>query len=112
MVAADLAELRGPTPGVVELPHRLHWQPNRRVDPAPTTAHRPPARRRVTSEEFQAEVARLALVVASRHGFALAGGHALIAHGVVDRPTEDVDLFTDQTGGSLPPRSPGTPATG
>lgn len=53
----------------------------------------------MTSEEFQAEVARLALVVASRHGFALAGGHALIAHGVVDRPTEDVDLFTDQTGG-------------
>jgi predicted nucleotidyltransferase component of viral defense system len=53
----------------------------------------------VTPEDFHAEVARLALVVASRHGFALAGGHALIAHGVVDRLTEDVDLFTDQTGG-------------
>ncbi|MDG4766170.1 nucleotidyl transferase AbiEii/AbiGii toxin family protein [Solwaraspora sp. WMMD406] len=53
----------------------------------------------MTPEEFQAEVARLALAVARRHGFALAGGHALIAHGVVDRPTEDVDLFTDQAGG-------------
>ncbi|MFV2099088.1 MULTISPECIES: nucleotidyl transferase AbiEii/AbiGii toxin family protein [unclassified Micromonospora] len=53
----------------------------------------------MTSEEFQAEVARLALAVAQRHGFALAGGHALIAYGVVDRPTEDVDLFTDQSGG-------------
>lgn len=51
--------------------------------------HHPP------TETFQTEVARLALAVASRHGFALAGGHALIAHGIVSRPTEDVDLFTN-----------------
>jgi hypothetical protein len=32
VLVADLGELRGPTTGVVELPHRLFWQPNRRVD--------------------------------------------------------------------------------
>ena len=32
MVTADLGELHGPTGGVVELPHRLFWQPDRRVD--------------------------------------------------------------------------------
>ncbi|MDG4770948.1 nucleotidyl transferase AbiEii/AbiGii toxin family protein [Solwaraspora sp. WMMD792] len=57
-------------------------------------------------------MARLALGVAQRHGFALAGGHALIAYGVVDRPTEDVDLFTDQSGSILPPPSPATPGIG
>jgi hypothetical protein len=29
---ADLTELHGPTSGVVELPHRLFWQPDRRVN--------------------------------------------------------------------------------
>ena len=32
MVAPDLSELTGPTSGVVELPLRLFWQPNRRVN--------------------------------------------------------------------------------
>jgi hypothetical protein len=32
VVVADLTELRGPTSGVVELPHRLFWQPDRRVN--------------------------------------------------------------------------------
>lgn len=50
-------------------------------------------------DAFQANVARLALLAARAHGFALAGGHALIAHGVISRPTDDVDLFTDKTGG-------------
>ena len=50
-------------------------------------------------DPFQAEVARLALAVARDHGFALAGGHALIAHGLVSRPTEDIDPFTDESGG-------------
>jgi hypothetical protein len=46
--------------------------------------------------ELQREVATIALRTAARHGFALAGGNALIAHGIVDRPTDDVDLFSDQ----------------
>jgi hypothetical protein len=41
-------------------------------------------------------VATIALRTAGRHGFALAGGNALIAHGIIDRPTDDVDLFSDQ----------------
>lgn len=45
------------------------------------------------------EVAAVALRAASRHGFALGGGNALIAYGLVDRPTEDVDLFTDEEHG-------------
>lgn len=40
----------------------------------------------------QREVARIAL--AGVHGFALAGSGAIREHGVIDRPTEDVDLFT------------------
>ncbi|WP_406044634.1 nucleotidyl transferase AbiEii/AbiGii toxin family protein [Micromonospora sp. NBC_00898] len=48
---------------------------------------------------FQLEVTRIALAVARHHGFALAGGQALIAHGIGARPTEDIDLFTDVTGG-------------
>jgi hypothetical protein len=49
--------------------------------------------------ELQREVAVIALRAAARHGFALAGGNALIAHGIVDRPTDDVDLFSDQETG-------------
>jgi hypothetical protein len=49
--------------------------------------------------ELQREVATIALRVAARYGFALAGGNALMAHGVIDRPTEDVDLFSDQETG-------------
>lgn len=32
VVVSDLGELRGPIAGVVELPHRLFWQPDRHVD--------------------------------------------------------------------------------
>jgi hypothetical protein len=32
VVAPDLTELRGPTTGVVELPHRLFWQQERHLD--------------------------------------------------------------------------------
>jgi hypothetical protein len=49
--------------------------------------------------EFHRQVAAIALAAAGRHGFALAGGNALMAHGIIDRPTEDVDLFTDQETG-------------
>lgn len=51
------------------------------------------------SDPFHADIARLALAVAREYGFALAGGHALIAHGIISRPTEDIDLFTDETSG-------------
>ena len=47
-------------------------------------------------DELQREVATIALRTAARHGFALAGGNALIAHGIIDRPTDDVNLFSDQ----------------
>jgi len=30
---------------------------------------------------------------AGRHGFALGGGNALIAHGIISRPTEDVVMW-------------------
>jgi hypothetical protein len=49
--------------------------------------------------DLHREVATLALRAAARHGFALGGGNALIAHGVIDRPTQDVDLFTDRERG-------------
>src|ERR1700735_2407033 len=49
--------------------------------------------------DLRREVAAVALRAAARHGFALAGGNALIAHGIVDRPTDDVDLFSDQETG-------------
>ena len=48
---------------------------------------------------LQREVAAIALRAAAGHGFALAGGNALIAHGIIDRPTDDVDLFSDQEAG-------------
>jgi Nucleotidyl transferase AbiEii toxin, Type IV TA system len=39
-------------------------------------------------------LARVALARTSSYGFCLAGGYAVQAHGFVDRPSEDVDLFT------------------
>jgi hypothetical protein len=47
---------------------------------------------------FYREVARVALTAAGRHRFVLGGGMAWAAHGLVDRPTEDVDLFADVEG--------------
>lgn len=32
LVARDMSDFRGPTSGVVELPHRMFWQPNRAFD--------------------------------------------------------------------------------
>lgn len=51
-------------------------------------------------EAFQAEVAWHALAAISGQGFALAGAGALIAHGLVDRSTEDLDLFSPLPGGA------------
>ena len=49
--------------------------------------------------EFHGQVAAIALRAAAPHGFALGGGNALIAYGVVDRFTQDVDVFSDEEGG-------------
>ena len=49
--------------------------------------------------ELHRRVATVALRVATRYGFALGGGNALIAHGLITRPTQDVDLFTNQESG-------------
>ncbi|GID28085.1 nucleotidyl transferase AbiEii/AbiGii toxin family protein [Paractinoplanes brasiliensis] len=50
-------------------------------------------------DDFYADVARIALAVATKHGFVLGGGFAWLVNGLVERPTEDVDLFTDTAGG-------------
>jgi hypothetical protein len=53
----------------------------------------------VRIDPFQEDVARIALAAADAHGFALAGGNALVAHGVLERKTEDIDLFSPEPGG-------------
>ena len=40
-------------------------------------------------------LARVALEVTAAYGFALAGGYAVQAHGFLDRPSADVDLFAE-----------------
>ncbi len=42
---------------------------------------------------LQAEVRRIIGRLGEHQGFALAGGAALIAYGVIDRPTRDLDFF-------------------
>ena len=49
--------------------------------------------------DFYRDVARIALTVADKHGFVLGGGVAWLVNGLVQRPTEDVDLFTDSDDG-------------
>lgn len=46
-------------------------------------------------EPLHRRLAEIALAVAGDQGFALAGGYALRAHGIGNRPSGDVDLFTD-----------------
>jgi len=50
-------------------------------------------------DELHQQVAAVALRAAAGYGFALGGGNALIVHGVIARPTEDVDLFTNDEHG-------------
>lgn len=45
-------------------------------------------------DPLQERIARLALSMPGAEGLALAGGGAMLAHGLVDRPTQDVDLFS------------------
>lgn len=47
-----------------------------------------------TTTDIQRQVTRVALDALDGTGFALAGSSAIREHGVTDRPTEDVDLFT------------------
>src|ERR1700733_12934572 len=49
--------------------------------------------------EFHKQVTSIALGGSAPPGFALGGGNALVAHGVIDRPTQDVDVFSDEQGG-------------
>lgn len=42
---------------------------------------------------FQKEIARLFFSLQSSHGFVLAGGGALLASGLSNRPTQDLDFF-------------------
>ena len=46
-------------------------------------------------DEFQDRLVRVGLGVLGDYGFALAGGYALQAHQLVDRLSEDVDMFTN-----------------
>ncbi|MDG4790699.1 nucleotidyl transferase AbiEii/AbiGii toxin family protein [Micromonospora sp. WMMD1102] len=45
-------------------------------------------------DPFHERLARTGLDAADRYGFALAGGYAVQAAGLLERPSEDVDLFT------------------
>jgi len=45
-------------------------------------------------DDFHQFLARMGLDAAERYGFALAGGYAVQAAGFLQRPSEDVDLFT------------------
>ena len=45
-------------------------------------------------EPTHLRLAEIGLQVAGQYGFALAGGYAVQAHGILHRPSEDVDLFT------------------
>ncbi len=49
-------------------------------------------------DPFHARVAAVALEATARQDFALAGGNALAAHGLLDRLTRDIDLFTPLAG--------------
>jgi hypothetical protein len=47
-------------------------------------------------DPFHERVARVGLEAIGRFGFVLAGGYAVQWHGIVRRPSDDVDLFTDE----------------
>ena len=49
--------------------------------------------------DLHRDIAAIALRAAAGHGFALAGGNALLAYEFVVRETEDVDLFTNMESG-------------
>jgi hypothetical protein len=48
----------------------------------------------VSLDPLHEQIARTALRLPQAGQVALAGGGAMLAHGFVDRPTQDLDLFT------------------
>jgi hypothetical protein len=65
--------------------------------PVHAARRRAPVRSVVTdaTPPIHRRLARIGLQVGGPYGFALAGGHAIAAHGILQRPSEDVDLFAD-----------------
>lgn len=51
--------------------------------------------------DFQVDVARLFFTLPESEGFLLAGGAALVAQALTDRPTQDLDFFTGPGGGDV-----------
>jgi Nucleotidyl transferase AbiEii toxin, Type IV TA system len=49
-------------------------------------------------DPLQERLARIGLQVIGRRGFVLGGGHAIELHGMGDRPSEDIDLFSTERG--------------
>jgi predicted nucleotidyltransferase component of viral defense system len=49
-------------------------------------------------EPLQEQLVRIGLSVAGERGFVLGGGHAVQMHGMGDRPSEDIDLFSPYRG--------------
>jgi hypothetical protein len=45
-------------------------------------------------DPFHERLAQVGLSALAGYGFALAGGYAVQAHGLLERPSEDVDMFT------------------
>ena len=59
---------------------------------------------------FQRLIASLVLDQIGSAGFALAGSSAIREHGITDRPTRDIDLFTTATTGAAAFSDAVTPA--
>lgn len=49
-------------------------------------------------DPLQEQLARIGLQVIGRRGFVLGGGHAIELHGMGDRPSGDIDLFSAERG--------------
>ena len=49
-------------------------------------------------DPLQERLPRIGLQVIGRRGFVLGGGHAIELHGMGDRPSEDIDLFSAERG--------------
>ncbi len=98
-----LEQLAGPDCGEVQPPTALTGAPRRSyrldVEHDAELLYRTVIREASTIDDL----ARIGLAATQGYGFALAGGYALAAHGLVDRATEDVDLFTNH----LDPVDPG-----